>query len=163
MSLRFVSTLLLAFAASWALGDDSLNAQTIELLEVGRVMKNTIALFDTVNDPSWKCLYGTRPVYRPEQRLVVFVYHFPNMNTSGKEVSIPYCLNLTATDSGYFSFSRCDDPGDQELGQMLYFDGKSCYIGWFDISGTKLFLGIRHYVRWPLRLVWNLDGDDYGQ
>uniref|UniRef100_G3MSX5 Uncharacterized protein n=1 Tax=Amblyomma maculatum TaxID=34609 RepID=G3MSX5_AMBMU len=121
----------------------SMNTQTALLLDVGRVMNNTVALFDTVDDPSSKCLYGTRPVYKPEERFLVFVYHFPNKkDSSGMEEKVPYCLNLTATDSGEFSFGRCEDAGDQGVGQTLYFDGKSCYIGLFPISGTN------HCILW---------------
>ncbi|XP_077490226.1 uncharacterized protein LOC144101087 [Amblyomma americanum] len=99
-------------------------------------MDNTIALYDTINDRSMKCLYCTRPVYVPEQRFAVYVYHYPNKkNASWNEKNAPY-LNLTESDLGYFSFGPCEEPEKQGRAQTLYFDGKSCYVGRLPLSGT---------------------------
>uniref|UniRef100_A0A023G2P1 Putative lipocalin-5 1 n=1 Tax=Amblyomma triste TaxID=251400 RepID=A0A023G2P1_AMBTT len=126
-------TLMVAFATLTASGDEISEQNTEMLAQAVGVMDENIALYSSIDDPSEKCLTCTRTVYEPQNRFVVFVFHYQGQNGE-PGTDVPFCVNLTATETLKFGFSPCDEGAITGTSQGYYFDGKSCFLARFPTS-----------------------------
>uniref|UniRef100_A0A023GNK1 Putative lipocalin-5 1 n=1 Tax=Amblyomma triste TaxID=251400 RepID=A0A023GNK1_AMBTT len=129
-----LSSFLLVLAASVASGSTTSNNQTQTLIDAAGALESDVAIYDSVQDSSQRCMYTTRPVYLPKEQFAVYVLHYPD--GKGGETQRPYCVGLNVTESGDYQFFPCQTGPTDQLAQQLYFDGSVCYVTRIPLNGT---------------------------